>query len=190
MQKLTTTISSSTVTQLKAIFARFGIPAILITDNGPQFDSQHMKEFAHAYEFQHTTTRPYYSQANGFAERMVKTVKKLLEHSADPYKALLSYRATPLPWCGYSPAKLLMGRRIRTDVPQLKDNLIPKWEYVCYFRSLDEKYKQIQKENYDRRHCIRTLPSLPEDQTVWVDTRGHQTPDKYQWKLVHQIVSY
>ena len=97
VQKLTTTTSSSIVTQLKAIFARFGIPATLITDNGPQFDSQHMKEFAQAYEFQHATTSPYYPQANGLAERMVKTVKKLLEHSEDAYKALLSYRATPLP---------------------------------------------------------------------------------------------
>ena len=76
-----------------------------------------MKEFAQAYEFQHTTTSPYYPQANGLAERMVKTLKKLLEHSRYAYKALLSYRATPLPWCGYSPAELLMGRKIRTDVP-------------------------------------------------------------------------
>ena len=46
VQKLTTTTSSSIITQLKAIFARFEFPATLITDNGPQFDSQHMKEFA------------------------------------------------------------------------------------------------------------------------------------------------
>ena len=43
VQKLTTSTSSSIVTQLKAIFAKFGIPAILITDNGPQFVSQHKK---------------------------------------------------------------------------------------------------------------------------------------------------
>ena len=36
----------------------------------------------------------------------------------------------------------------------------------------------MQKENYDRRHRVRTLPSPPEDQTVWVDTRGHQTPGR------------
>ena len=68
---------------MKAIFAKFEIPAILITDNGPQFVSEHKKEFAQTYEFQHTTTYPYYPQANGLAERMVKTVKKLLEHLAD-----------------------------------------------------------------------------------------------------------
>ena len=31
------------------------------------------------------------------------------------------------------------------------------------------------KENYDNRHSVRTLPSPPEAQTVWVDTIGHQT---------------
>ena len=48
VQKLTTTTSSSIITQLKAIFARFGIPPTMITDNGPQFDPHEMKEFAHA----------------------------------------------------------------------------------------------------------------------------------------------
>ena len=138
----------------------------MVTDNGPQFDSHEMKEFAQAYEFQHTTTSPYFPQSNGFAERMVKTVKKLLEHAADPYKSILSYRATPLPWCGLSPAELLMGRRIRTDIPQVKDNLVPKWEHIQKFKELDEKYKQSQKNNYDRHHRVRTLPLLPEKQTV------------------------
>ena len=110
---------------LKTVFARFGIPYTLVTDNGPQFISQEMKEFASSYDFQHTTTTPYYPQANGLAKRMVKTVKKLLEHSADPHKALLSYRTTPLPWCGLSPAELLMGRKIRMGVPQLTSYFVP-----------------------------------------------------------------
>ena len=69
-----------------------------------------------------------------------------------------------------------MGRKIRTDVPQVKDNFIPEWKHLQNFRILDEKYKQTQKENYDRRHGVRTLPLLPQNQTVWVDTRGHQVP--------------
>jgi len=95
IQKLTI---PNIVTHLKAIFTRFGIPTTLVTDNRPQFDSQDMKEFDHAYyKFQHTTTGPYYSQVNRLAERMEKTVKKLLEYPADPYKVLLSYRATLCP---------------------------------------------------------------------------------------------
>ena len=76
----------------------------MITDNGPQFKSEEMEEFAQSYGFVHITTSPYYPQTNGLAERMVKTVKGLLEH-------ILSYRAMPIPWCALSPAELLIGRK-------------------------------------------------------------------------------
>ena len=150
VQKLTTTTSSNVITHLKAMFARFGIPATLVTDNGPQFDSEIVKEFAQSYGFHHIASSLYYPQSNGLAERMVRAVKKFLEHSSDPYRALLSYRATPLPWCGLSPAELLMGRKIRTDLPQVKNHFIPKWEYIHNFRTVDQQYKQTQKENYDQ----------------------------------------
>ena len=150
----------------------------MITDNGPQFDSKEMKEFSQSYGFEHITTSPYYPQANGLAERTVKTVKTLLENSSDPYRALLSYRATPIPWCALSPAELLMGRTIRTDVPQLKDKLIPKWSHLRNFRKLDMRYKESQKRHFDQHHQVRSLPWLPKDQPVWVETRGQQVPER------------
>ena len=107
---------------------------------------------------------------------MVRTVKKLLEHSTDPYRALLSYRATHLPCCGLNPAELLMGRKIRTDIPQVKNHLVPKWEHIQNFRTLDQQYKQTQKENYNRQHRVRTLPELPENQAVWIGIRGQSGP--------------
>ena len=60
VQKLNTTTSPSVVTHLKSIFARFGIPATMITDNGPQFKSEEMEEFAQSYGFVYITTSPYY----------------------------------------------------------------------------------------------------------------------------------
>ena len=150
----------------------------MITDNGPQFDSKEMKEFSQSYEFQHITTSPYYPQANGLVERTVKTVKTLLENSSDPYRALLSYRATPIPWCALSPAELLMGRTIRTDVQQFKDKLIPKCSHIKNFRTADKRYKESQKRHYDQRHWVRSLPWLPDDQPVWVETRGQQVPGR------------
>jgi len=176
VQRLHSTTSASVISHLKAIFARFGIPAEMISDNGPQFVSEDIQTFALSYGFKHTTSSPYYPQANGLAERAVRTVKRLLQHSADPYKALLNYRATPLPWCSLSPAELLMGRRIRTELPQIARNLVPRWSHTRNFRALDEQYKRLQKDQYDRRHRTRTLPNLPDDQPVWVETRGQHTP--------------
>lgn len=109
VQMLTTTTSTAVISILKSLFARHGIPSILVSDNGPQYSSKEMQEFAALYGFQHVTSSPHHPQSNGMAERAVKTAKNLLEKSADPHMALLSYRTTPLPWCGRSPAELLMG---------------------------------------------------------------------------------
>ena len=176
--KLTSTTSKSIINALKAIFFRHGIPAVLMSDNGPQFDSTTMKAFASEYSFTHTTSSPHYPQSNGLVERTVKTVKQRLNQSTDPYMAMLSYRATPLPWCGFSPAELLMGRRIRTDVPQVSKTFVPQWPYLQTFSHKDKEFKAQQKLNYDRRHRTKSLPQFPDDTPVWVRTNNNQTPGR------------
>ena len=173
--RVSTTSSTSVIPALKSIFARHGIPEVLISDNGPPYNSSEMKAFASSYDFQHITSSPYYPQSNGQAERSVKTVKTLLESSNDLSMALLSYRATPFPWCGLSPAELLMGRRIRTSVPQVDKQLIPSWSYITTFREKDEQFKIKLKKNYDRRHRVRELPSIPDGQPVLVRTKDRTT---------------
>ena len=176
VQKLSNTTASGVITALKAIFARHGIPSIMISDNGPQYNCKEMREFAGKYNFCHITSSPYHPQSNGLAERSVKTAKLLLKDSPDPCKALLSYRATPLPSCGFSPAELLMGRKIRTDVPQIQSTFVPKWSYLKEFKETDEKNKHKQKRDYDQRHRARPLMPLPEHTPVWVDTPHGQVP--------------
>ena len=176
VKKLSSTKSSEVIASFKAMFAHHGIPSILMCDNGPQLVSKEMKEFAASYGFKQITSSPYYAQSNGLAERAVRTVKALLNDAPDPFMALLSYRATPLPWCNLSPAELLMGRRICTDVPVTEEQLTPDWPYLEEFKMLDAKYKETQKANYDRRRRVRNLPLLPNDSPVWVSTRDHQAP--------------
>ena len=94
VQKLTSLTSASVITAMKAVFSRHGIPTTVVSDNGPQYSSLEMREFAESYGFTHITSSPHYPQANGEAERAVRTAKNLLKDSLDPYMALLSYRAT------------------------------------------------------------------------------------------------
>ena len=88
--------------------------------------------------------------------------------------ALLSYRSTPLPWCGLSPAQLLMGRQIRSNIPQTAKALIPQWPYIRDFRLLNETVKQKQKANFDICHGVRTLPDIPNDTAVWVSSDNNR----------------
>ena len=54
----------------------------------------------------------------------------MLEKSTGPHLALLSHRSTGLSWCNLSPAQLLMGRRIRSTVPEISKNFLQDWAYV------------------------------------------------------------
>ena len=125
MIQLRSTTSGGVVEALKAIIARHGIPETVISDNGPQYASEEFAKFAVEYIFNHITSSPHFPQSNGHVERSVQTVKNLLVKSQDPYLAILMYRSTPLPWCGLSPAELLMGRRLRTNLPLVLDHLKP-----------------------------------------------------------------
>ncbi len=158
---------------LKTIFSRFGIPETVISDNSPQYASHEFTEFAEAYEFSHITSSPLFAQSNGQAERTVQTVKKLLKGSKDPHMALLAYRSTPFPWCNLSLSELLMGRRLRGNIPLLNSQLTPEWKYLDGFRSNNCAFNDRQKHDYDRHHGARTLPPIPDDVEVWI-TSGDQ----------------
>ena len=61
---------------------------------------------------------------------MVQSIKNLLKNAEDPHLAVLSYRATPHPWCKLSPTELSMGQHIRTLVPVTDKHLILTWSYI------------------------------------------------------------
>ena len=96
--------SGAVIEELKRQFGVHGIPAEVVSDNGPQFSSFEFQEFAKDYGFKHTTTSPHYPKANGEVERAVQTVKKLWRKNDDKHLALLDYRTTPLtcPQLNYS----------------------------------------------------------------------------------------
>ena len=148
--ELSSTTSRNVISALKSMFSRHGIPDLLHSDNGPQFSSEELNQFAKSYDF----------------ERMVKTIKSLFNKSEDRYLSLLIYRSTPLPWCGQSPSCLLMGRQPRSTLPQINSHLTPDWSHLISFPENDMKFKEKQKQNYDSRHRVQFQNTLPEGTTV------------------------
>ena len=162
---LSDTSSATVVCHTKSVFARHGIPEVVISDNGPQFRAETYKQFAKDFSFKHITSSPYHSQGNGEAERAVGTVKRLLEKEEDPYLALLAYRSTPLQ-NGYSPAELLMSRKLRASVPISRQQLKPAVPNDAQLRARDKKAKDRQKRDYDKRHRARDVS------TAWRPSLG------------------
>ena len=46
------------------------------------------------------------------------------------------------------------------------------------FCEKDKEMKQRQKEMYDWHHRVHSVPTLPDDTSVWVNTQGHQVPGR------------
>ena len=164
---LKTSTSEEVVQHLKAIFSRHGIPEVVISDNGPQYSSAKFAKFSQDWGFSHITSSPRHPQSNGEAERMVQTVKRLLTKSDEPQAALLAYRSTPLE-NGYSPAEILMGRKLRTTLPLLPEKLIPKLPDLSHVRASEIENKKRQTLDYNRRHRATDLNNLEPGETVWI----------------------
>ncbi|CAB4025295.1 Retrovirus-related Pol poly from transposon 297 [Paramuricea clavata] len=126
-------------------------------------------EFSKAYGFEHVTTSPYYSQANGFIERNVQTVKNLLqkckESESDPHLAMLCLRTTPINHHLPSSTEMLNSRTYQSNLSSLsKPTLFPKID--------DEINAKLQaRHDLQKIYYDKSSRDLPEDK--------EQTPKSY-----------
>ena len=115
------------------MFARFGIPERIVTDNATNFTSAEFSYFLKQNGIKQTTSAPYHPASNCLAECAVKIfktgIKKMTEGSLKQKlsRLLFSYRRTPQSTTGVSPAELLMYRKIRS-VDLLNPSLTDKIE--------------------------------------------------------------
>lgn len=147
------TTSLSTIKLLEDSFSRYGLPKVIVSDNGTQFTSTEFAEFCQINGIQHIRTAPYHPQSNGQAEIFVSTLKRALKKiggTADNAlrEFLSTYRTTPNPNCinGLSPAQVMFGRKLRTTF----DLLIPEISSGEDVEPDDRKIKQ--NEQFNKKH--------------------------------------
>ncbi len=174
--------SAMLIAKLMPIFARFGIPEQMMSDNGSQFTSGEFRVFAAEHEIRLITNSPHYSQSNGLAERNVKTAKDILDLE-NPVLGLMTYRSTPHSTTGVSPAQLLMGRQIRTTLPTLESNLKPEWPSDETVRLRVAKAQADQQFYYNQRHGVQNLPPLHPGDSVKMKTDMEKT-----WKTPAKVI--
>lgn len=186
----TKTITTSfTIDALDDIFARFGNPEVIVSDNGTQFTSDAFQQFCHSRGIRHVRTAPYHPQSNGLAERFVDTLKRALKKfdaGGTPLTRhmqlfLSSYRTTPNRNApnGLSPAEIVFGRRIRTNF----DLLLPPPTPTIPLQS-DSK----SKKQYDRQHGVKPK-HLQVGDTVFAKIYGI---NKWSWapgRIIERIGS-
>ena len=149
------TTAQKTITELRKLFAAYGLPEQIVSDNGPQFVSDKFATFVKMNGIKHIRCAPYHPSSNGAAERFVQTFKKAMKANRESSLSfshrltnfLFTYRYTSHATTNEPPCQLFMGRMIRKRL----DLLYPKAD-----KKVNE-HQASQKANHDKKARQRNV---------------------------------
>ena len=136
------TKAKSTINIFKKVSSPMGIPRHATHNCDPLLSSSEFKQFTESYCFVTPTSRP----------RTPKQMEKL--RSRWTLLSIYQLRATlwgldgvytPTALTGFSPAKLMMGQKIRTRLPTTVHHLEPEWPSQYVVHESDEAHKSCTK---------------------------------------------
>ena len=157
---MNSTTTNQTITVLRELFARTGVPEQLVSDNGPQFTSEDFQTFLRNNGIRHITSAPWHPATNGQAERFVQTLKQGLKAMNDDHinlhqklcNLLFAYRNATHATTNQTPAMLFLGRRLRSRLDLLQPN--------------NKRTVQDRQIKQAKRACDRKLRHFAVGQTV------------------------
>ena len=124
------TMAEKTHDVLYSIFAPYGFPEEIVSDNGPRFTAAVFRNFLSRNGIKQTLVPLYHPASDGAAERSVQILKRNLEKQVIQNKQHLSvstrlanflsaYRNTPYTVTGETPESLFLKRSPRTKLSQI-----------------------------------------------------------------------
>ena len=180
--------------------ARFGVPAVLISDRGPQFISQLWAEIAKLLGVQLRQTTAYHPQSNGMVERFHRQLKASLSARLTgpnwvgqlPW-VLLGIRAAHKMDIGASPAELVYGTELHLPgqfrTPTTAHSAVTPFledlrKAMADLRPTPTAHHQPQAPNPTRvPEELRRCPM------VFVRRDGHRTPLSAKYDGPFQVVT-
>ena len=146
--EMKSTTATATIQELRRLFAAYGLPIQLVSDNGPQFVATEFKTFMKSNGIKHIRCAPYHPSSNGAAERFVQSFKRAMKASQKSDQSLhqrlmnflLMYRSTPHSTTNVAPCTLFLKRQLRT----LLDLLRPNVEDDVVSKQADQKLQHDQ----------------------------------------------
>ncbi|XP_041674675.1 uncharacterized protein K02A2.6-like isoform X1 [Drosophila eugracilis] len=155
--KVTKTITAgATIAILDELFATYGVPLMLVTDNGTNFTSKEFKNYLTSAGIRyHKLTAPYHPATNGQAERNVQIVKqalKAMRTSSDTMRRdlnefLQQYRNAPHCTTGEPPAKLFLGRKLRTRLDLIRPENVTEKVSAKRVMNFNPSYRQFHSHD-------------------------------------------
>ena len=201
------TVADCVVTQF---IARFGVPQVIHTDQGSEFESQLMHALCNLLDIQKTKTSPYQSQSDGLVERINCTIKRMLKCVVNEAKddwdnhlpyVMMAYRASVQESTKCTPNLLMLGRETNWPVDLMFQKHNPLSEqcpirYIEWVKAATQqafefvrdklgRAAQHQKKLYDRR---KKTPKFEVGDWVWRIVPARQKIDM-KWHGPYLVLS-
>lgn len=183
------TDAGSVIGKLRTLFAYFGLPKTIVSDNGPPFNSKKFETFCTANGIRFRNSPIYHPQSNGLAERGVQTVKMALRkflvderyrNMSTQYKIdnfLFKYRNTPSTTTNKYPSELIFNYRPRTLMENLKT-------------TSDHGYKRSEIGNGQNEKKTSTIEKITEGEISFKegDKIWYKYNHNYEFKWLPAVV--
>jgi hypothetical protein len=176
--------SASTIGFLRTVYARWGFPLLLVSDNATAFRSFEFKEFTNGTGTRHVFSSVHHQSSNGAAENMVRSFKSYLKNDSGKGSVqeqidcfLHSYRLQPHSTTGVPPAQLMLGRIPRNKLDLMRPDGMELQEEP----NLDVQGRILKKQNLQKKYytkgTARKITFYPHDKVM---TRNYGKGPK--WK--------
>lgn len=207
MRSMTRSGAIETVNYLKKeVFLKFGVPEILISDNGPQLRSRAFQELLEQYNVKHWKTASYHPQANA-TEAANKTIVNAI-------RAYIGGITDQRNWDGYlteiacaintsvhsstdkTPYSVNYGHEMALDGNEYEWLIDPNHTKISHGDKIDRIREDVArklKETYERskkRYDLRARPiSYKVGDVVWLKNfKQSNAEQRYASKLDHKFI--
>ena len=139
------------------LFSRFGMPKRILTDQGPEFESELFKELCFHMGIEKIRTTPYKPSTNGCVERFHRTLNSMLAKVVQLNQrdwderlpsVMAAYRAAKHESTNFSPNQLVLGRENRAPVDLVLEALPGEEEHYESFNDYVCELQRRMRESY------------------------------------------
>ena len=187
IEVMKTTTATSVINRLEKLFAIYGYPNKVRTDNGSPFQGKNIKEYFNDCGIKHMKITPRYPQANGTIERFMQVIGKCVKTSrfngkdwkTELNNMLRNYRTAPHKVTQKSPSLLLFNREIRVKIPTIEK---PAFDREA--KTNQSIHNEKAKRYFDKKRNAKSIEIQIGDSVILKRSqKGNKFDSKYYNKI-------